>query len=77
MAPDVYFGQNILNVLRATYLTSEGTATMVAETLQDAELEGVSPDKLLCIYRRGFLTALGAVTAAFGLDFFNEKHPSR
>jgi hypothetical protein len=68
MALDVYFREDILNVLRATYAAGEGPAALVAEMLQDDEFQGVSLDKLLQVYRQGFNTALGAVGLAFGLD---------
>jgi len=68
MALDVYFKEDIRNVLRATYVASEGTATLVAELLQDPELCNVPLAKLLRVYREGFLHALGAVGLAFGLD---------
>jgi hypothetical protein len=73
MALDVYFKEDILNVLRATYVASEGPATLVAEVLQDPALRDVPLDKLLRIYRRGFLTAIGAVGIAFGLDSCNHE----
>ena len=68
MALDVYFKEDVLNVLRATYVAGEGPATLVAEMLQDPELQNVPLDKLLGVYRRGFVTALGAVGLAFGLE---------
>jgi hypothetical protein len=67
MALDVYFREDILNVLRATYVASEGPATLAVELLQDGDLRGVPLEKLLQIYRRGFHTALAAVGLAFGL----------
>lgn len=68
MALDVYFKEDILNVLRATYVAGEGPAILVTEMLQDPELQNVPLDKLLGVYRRGFVTALGAVGLAFGLE---------
>ena len=68
MALDIYFKEDILNVLRATYAASEGSATLVADIMQDPELRNVPLDKLLRIYRRGFNTAIGAVGLGFGLD---------
>lgn len=73
MAVDVYFRKDILNVLRATYVASEGPATLVAELLEDPELRNVSLDKLLQIYQRGFNTALGAIGLAFGLDSYSQE----
>ncbi len=68
MSFDVYFKQDILNILRSTYAASEGSASLVLEMLEDPDLQGVPVGKLLHIYRRGFATALGAVGLAFGLD---------
>ena len=68
MALDVYFKEDVLNVLRATYVAGEGPATLVAEMLRDPELQNVPLDKLLGVYRRGFVTALGAIGLAFGIE---------
>lgn len=68
MSFDVYFKEDILNILRSTYAASEGSASLVLEMLEDPDLKDVPVRKLLNIYRRGFATALGAVGLAFGLD---------
>ena len=67
MAMDVYFRQDILNVLRATYVACEGPASLALEMLQDQELQGVPLEKLLSVYQHGFQTALASVALAFGL----------
>jgi hypothetical protein len=67
VALDVYYREDILNVLRAMYVAGEGPATLVSEILEDQDLRGIPLEKLLRIYRRGFHTALGAVGVAFGL----------
>jgi hypothetical protein len=77
MALDVYFREDILNVLRATYIAGEGPAALVAEVLGDRDLAEVPADKLLQIYRRGFHTALGAVGLAFGLAPLVEQASDR
>jgi len=66
MALDVYFREDIVNILRSVSLASEGPAVLLAEIMQDPELKRVALDKLLEIYRRGFATALGAVGLAVG-----------
>jgi hypothetical protein len=73
VALDVYFKQDILNVLRATYVANEGPASLVVELLKDRDLcaaldaADVPLEKLLQIYRQGFCTALAAVGLAFGV----------
>ena len=73
MALDVYFKQDILNILRATYVAHEGPASLMVDLLQDRELcaaldaADVPLEKLLQIYRQGFCTALSAVGLAFGV----------
>jgi hypothetical protein len=70
MTLDVYYKQDILNVLRATYVASEGPASLVLETLADPDLpveHEVLAEKMLHVYRQGFCTALAAVGLAFGL----------
>jgi hypothetical protein len=67
MALDVYFREDILNVLRATYVAGEGSGA-VLEALEDQDLSAVPVHKLVGIYRSGFATALGAVGLAFGLS---------
>lgn len=67
MALDIYFRDDIRNVLRSAYLASEGPAALVAELLRDPELQNVSMGKLLSVYREGYLQALNAVGVAFGL----------
>lgn len=47
MALDIYFKDDILNVLRAAYVAGEGPATLVADILEDQDLRDVPLDKLL------------------------------
>jgi hypothetical protein len=73
------FEKDILNVLRATYVASEGSAALALDVLCDRTLQatvdaagvpigGQALDKeLLQMYRRGFCTALSSVALAFGL----------
>lgn len=77
MALDVYFREDILNILRATYVASEGTSTLVTQVLNDPDFRNVPIHKLLDIYRRGFVTALGSVGLAFGLDASEEEKEKR
>jgi hypothetical protein len=72
MALDVYFREDILNVLRSAYVASEGSASLVTQVLQDPELRNIPVQKLLSIYRQGFVTALGSVGIAFGLEAIPE-----
>jgi hypothetical protein len=68
LALDVYFREDILNVLRATYAAADGPAALLSELVRDPELRHVPLDRLVQVYRQGFCTALGAVGLAFGLD---------
>jgi|GEM_PF-4482068 len=73
MAFDVYFKEDIFNALRSIYAAGDGASGLILELLQDPELrglvsEGAALTRLVQIYRRGFVTALGAVGLAFGLD---------
>lgn len=76
MAFDVYFKEDILNALRSVYAANEGAAGLACELLQDPDLQGVELTRLMQIYRRGFVTALGAVGLAFGLDALPVSSPS-
>jgi len=68
MALDIYFRDDIRNVLRSVYIASEGAAALIAELMRDPELQNVSVQKLLGVYREGYLQALNAVGLAFGLN---------
>jgi hypothetical protein len=68
LALDVYFRDDILNVLRATYAAADGPAALLGELVRDPELRQLPLDRLVEVYRQGFCTALGAVALAFGLD---------
>ena len=68
MALDVYFKEDVHNILRATLVASEGSAALVAELLKDPDLDQASAGKLMYVYERGFASALGAIALAFGLD---------
>jgi len=68
LALDVYFRDDILNVLRATYAAADGPAALLSELVRDPELRQMPLDRLVEVYRQGFCTALGAVALAFGLD---------
>ena len=73
MAFDVYFKEDIFNALRSIYAAGDGASGVILELLQDPQLRGLVSEeaaltRLVQIYRRGFVTALGAVGLAFGLD---------
>ncbi len=76
MALDVYFREDILNVLRATYAAADGPAALLSELVCDPELRHVPLDRLMQVYRQGFCTALGAVGLAFGLDSSERRSSS-
>lgn len=67
MSLDIYGKEDVRNILRATYVASEGSAALLGEVLSDPELQQVALGKLLRIYRQGFANAIGAVGLAFGL----------
>ena len=68
MALDVYFKEDVQNILRATLVASEGSAALVGELLEDPELDQLTAGKLMYVYKRGFASALGAIALAFGLE---------
>jgi hypothetical protein len=76
---DVYFRQDVANILRATACASEGAAGLAVELASDSELrakleeagisaEQLSSELLLNVYRQGVRNALIAVGLAFGLE---------
>ncbi len=72
MAVDVYFREDIAQVLSAVDLASGGTAALVNEELEKATCNGQQPDGAaladhLRIYRQGYKAALAAVATAFGV----------
>ena len=73
MALKIYYQEDVLNILRSTFVASEGTAAVVTDMLHDPDLQEVPMEKLLQIYRRGFHTALGAIGLAFGLDAYQQE----
>jgi hypothetical protein len=74
MALDIYGKEDVRNILRATYVASEGSAALLGEVLRDPELQQVALAKLLRIYRQGFASAVGAIGLAFGLDELPPMH---
>lgn len=60
MSLDVYFRDDIANILRAVNQAGEGMAVEMP-TKDDGEV------RELAAFRRGFRAALGAVATAFGL----------
>ena len=67
----------LLNALRAAYLASEGSASLAVDLLQNPDLRDVELDKMLQVYRRGFVTALGVICLAFGLDEADRRELGR
>ena len=68
MARDVYFREDILNVLRSAHVAGDGASSLMGELDDDLHLSGVSMDTILRVYRSGFNRALVSVGLAFGLD---------
>ena len=74
MGLDVYFRRDIANVLRATACASDGAMGMAIQLLGDPELcqqldaAGISPERLLQVYRQGVRNTLLSVGLAFGLE---------
>lgn len=74
MGLDVYFRQDIANVLRATACASDGAMGVAADLIGDPELchkldaAGIPREKLLQVYRQGVRNALLSVGLAFGLE---------
>ena len=72
MALDVYFRDDIANIIRSVNQSGGNTAAIVHYFIAECERNGVHPDmheleKKLNIYQRGFCDALGAVAVAFGI----------
>lgn len=66
MALDVYFREDLANVIRSVDMGGGGTTALVHEMAQ----RGAGNDELieaLRIYRRGYKDALAAVAQAFGI----------
>jgi len=68
VARDVYFREDILNVLRSAHVAGDGATSLMGELEGDARISGVSMETLLHVYRCGFNRALVSVGLAFGLD---------
>ena len=68
MARDVYFREDILNVLRSAHVAGDGASTLMGELDDDLHLNGLSMDTIQHVYRSGFNRALVSVGLAFGLD---------
>lgn len=72
MALDVYFREDVAQILSAVNLASGGTATLVNEEVAKAMRAGwqLGAEELvdhLRIYRRGYRDAIEAVAVAFGI----------
>lgn len=68
MALDVYFKEDVKNILRAALLASEGSAGLISELLSSSDLDQAAASKLVYMYKQGFASALGSIALAFGLD---------
>jgi hypothetical protein len=73
MSSNICFKQDILNVLRAAYIASQGSARVMARTLERCSVRDVPSDEILGAYNTGFATALAAIGVAFGLDQSDER----
>ncbi len=72
MPLDVYFRENIANVLRSVNMAGGGTAAIVNQEIEKAmrkegQIDAADLAEHLGIYRQGYRDALGAVAAAFGI----------
>jgi len=65
---DVFFKEDIKNILRATLVASEGSAALIGELLSGSDLDQAAAGKLMYMYKQGFASAMGAIALAFGLD---------
>jgi len=74
MALDVFFKEDIRNILKSIYIASEGAILLADDLLQEPELSEIPLGTLLRIYRKGFVTALGSIGIAFGLDSASTSH---
>jgi hypothetical protein len=72
MALDVYFREDIANIFRSINLAGSGTASLVNREISRAaskneQLDAADLAERLEIYEQGYLDALQAVAAAFGI----------
>lgn len=72
MALDVYFREDIANILRSVNLAGGSTAAIVRQEIEKAMCQGppIGTANLadhLDTYQQGYRDALGAVAAAFGI----------
>ena len=72
MALDVYFKDDIANVLRSVNMAGGGTAAIVYQEIEKAmrqrqPVETADLADHLDVYQQGYRDALGAVAAAFGI----------
>jgi len=67
MARDMYFRDDILNVLRSAHVAGDGASALVAELRKDPHLSEVPVETLVRVYRSGFNRALVSVGLALGL----------
>jgi hypothetical protein len=68
MSLDVYFKEDIANVIKAAFANSEMQARMIAKALVAQGIDPESVDALMNAYTDGFNAALCSVGLAFGLD---------
>jgi hypothetical protein len=73
MSSNICFKQDILNVLRAAYIASQGSARVMARAMERCSAQDVPSDEILGAYNTGFATALAAVGVAFGLDRSDDR----
>jgi hypothetical protein len=72
MALDVYFREDIANILRSVNMAGSGRASIVNREIakaagKDGQLDAADLADRLDIYEQGYLDALGAIAAAFGI----------
>ena len=61
---DVFFKEDIKNILRATLVASEGSANLIAQLVADDH----DAARLVEMYRQGYGAALDSIALAFGVQ---------
>jgi hypothetical protein len=65
-----YYREDIRNALEAAQMASEGSAALLSQALDAAQIQDVPVDRALDIYQQGFRTALATVARTFGVDIY-------
>jgi len=68
MALDVYFREDVYNILKSTHTAGGVDDALLQQIMEDPGFENVPVTKLVALYRQGFNRAILSVGIAFGLD---------